>query len=100
MSWCPEKCQTCHKEVNTECCKRVIKAHTEAELIWKVQAGPFPAFAPETELEPKFKTDDTRGSEAMEDGTLEDVFEEGDCLFYMKLPTEAEFIWATQTTSY
>ena len=28
------------------------------------------------------------------------MFKEGDHLFYMKLPTEAEFIWATQTTSY
>ena len=28
------------------------------------------------------------------------MFEEGDRLFYVKMPTEAEFIRATQTTSY
>ena len=50
--------------------------------------GPFPALAPETEPEPKFDTDTTGDSEETADGALEDVFKEGDHLFYMKLPTE------------
>lgn len=35
------------------------------------------------------------------DSSEEDLtFKEGDRLFYMKMPTEAEFICTTQTTSY
>ena len=78
----------------------MAQARAEVEHIQKVQAGPFSALAPETELEPEFDTDNTGDSEATEDGTPKDIFEEGDHLFYMKLPTEAEFIQATQMTSY
>ena len=78
----------------------MAQACAEVERIWKVRARPFPALAPKTEPEPEFDTDNTRDSETTEDGTPEDVFEEGNHLFYMKLPTEAEFIWATQTTLY
>ena len=59
-----------------------------------------PTLAPEAKPELEFDTDATGDSKEATDRTPEGIFEEGDRLFYMKLPMEVEFIWATQTTSY
>ena len=43
---------------------------------------------------------DSEEADAEASGSEDDlVFEEGDRLFYVKMPVEAEFIQATQTTS-
>ena len=86
--------------MNAEHHEKVAWARAEVERIRKVRAGPFPTLASETEPEPEFDTDPAEDSEAADSETSEDVFEEGDRLFYMKMPTEVEFIRATQTTSY
>ena len=79
-----------------EHCERTAKATWMWEQIRKVRVGPFPTLAPETELEPEFNLEDDGDSQS----DLKDTFKEGDCLFYMKMPTEAEFIRVTQTTFY
>ena len=84
MSRCPDKCQTCHQEVNAERREKVTQARAEVEHIRKVRAGPFPTLAPESEPEPEFEMDSEGDSETSETEASEDVFEEGDHLFYMR----------------
>ena len=63
--------------------------------------GPFPGLAPEGEPEEELDLSDSGEPDAEVTGSKDDlVFEEGDRLFYVKMPAEAEFIRATQTTSY
>ena len=63
--------------------------------------GPFPGLDPEGESEEEVDLSDSDEPDADTTSSEDDlVFEEGDRLFYVKMPTEAEFIWATQTTSY
>src|ERR1700682_2979769 len=99
MSCCPNHCRTCQTKANDECKARIV----EAEKVHTCRAGPMPS--PDIEMDdiPDFVMDlddedddeETEGRQPAED----DQLEEGDRLFTMTVPCEAEFICATSNIS-
>ena len=63
--------------------------------------GPFPGLAPEGDPEEELNLSDSGEPDMEVSGSDNDlVFEEGDRLFYMKMPMGAEFIRTMQMMSY
>ena len=104
MSRCPEKCQTCRAEVRKETQAQRVQTRAAAKRLLECRQGPHPVLVEEVEDEEfsESEVEDESSSDAGDDAdpvAPEDEFEEGDRLFYISLPTEAEFIRATQTVS-
>jgi hypothetical protein len=101
MSRCPDKCRTCCSEVQA---KR--KEQRKAERHIRVcRSGPHPLLV-EVELASEFEpnSDTNSASDSDSDPSVvrlgpEDTLAEGDHLLYVNLPSEAEHIQATGTTS-
>jgi hypothetical protein len=102
MSRCPDKCLTCRAEIRKEASVRRHKRKVEVRRLLKCRAGPHPTIVEDAEEEDESEVkDDSLSDTDDEENPVapEDRFEEGDRLFYINLPSEAEFIRATQTVS-